>query len=40
MILCKFIYTLDHMESGGGGGGGWVIEFSVDDNINTVKPEQ
>ena len=23
-----------------GGGGGWVIELSVDDNINTVKPEQ
>ena len=31
------------MESGGGGGGrggGLVIELSVDDNINTVKPEQ
>ena len=31
------------MELGGGGGGGesrWVIELSVDDNINTVKPEQ
>ena len=36
------------MESVGGGGGGgaggagrgWVIELSVDDNINTVKPEQ
>ena len=25
---------------GGGGGGGSVIELSVDDNINTVKPEQ
>ena len=24
---------------GGGGGRGWVIELSVDDNINTVKPE-
>ena len=24
----------------GGGGRGWVIELSVDDNINTVKPEQ
>ena len=23
-----------------GGGEGWVIELSVDDNINTVKPEQ
>ena len=26
--------------NGGGGGGGSVIELSVDDNINTVKPEQ
>ena len=25
---------------GGGRGGGSVIELSVDDNINTVKPEQ
>ena len=26
---------LDHMESeGGGGGGSWVMELSVDDNID------
>ena len=31
---------MESVGGGGGGGRGWVIELSVDDNINTVKPEQ